>query len=256
MVGIELPVPPELGPDGGPGGGELIFEGPPAALSVADTPTGVELARWLAGIAPLTSSRPAGSTQVQDAPIRDSEASRPAAADRIEIRGARVHNLDSVDLDLPRSGRTVVSGVSGSGKSSLAFDIVFAEGQRRFLDCLSPFARQYITQLGRPDADRIAGVPPTVAIEQRTTRGGARSVVANVTEIDPFLRLLFARLGVGSETGREALSAGALAQRIGVEHPHGELRVLAPVVRSRKGFHKPIFERATAMGLGEVYVNG
>jgi excinuclease ABC subunit A len=246
----------ELGPGGGPQGGELVYEGPPAGLAKRKTATGIELRRWLAGIPPLGAQHTGGTRAPEPVAAHHSEASRPAAANRIEIRGARVHNLQNVDLDLPRDGRTVVSGVSGSGKSSLAFDIVFAEGQRRFLDCLSPFARQYITQLGRPDADRIAGIPPTVAIEQRTTRGGARSVVANVTEIDPFLRLLFARLGEGSETGRARQTAAQLAQDIAKSHPRKILRVLAPVVRSRKGFHKPLFLRAVAMGLDEVYVDG
>ncbi len=246
----------ELGPDGGPGGGQLVFEGPPAGLARRKTPTGVELGRWLRGIDPLAARDDREGRARRAASAQDSEASRPAASDRIEIRGARVHNLQSVDLDLPRSGRTVVSGVSGSGKSSLAFDIVFAEGQRRFLDCLSPFARQYITQLGRPDADRIAGIPPTVAIEQRTTRGGSRSIVANVTEIDPFLRLLYARLGEGSETGRARMTAAHLRARMLKSAPKEVVRVLAPVVRSRKGYHKPVFESAVSMGLAEVYVNG
>ena len=246
----------ELGPEGGPDGGRMVFEGPPAKLARKKSPTGLELGRWLRGIDPLVSGAAAGPRRLSSSAAHDSEASRPAASDRIEIRGARVHNLQGVDLDLPRSGRTVVSGVSGSGKSSLAFDIVFAEGQRRFLDCLSPFARQYITQLGRPDADRIAGIPPTVAIEQRTTRGGARSIVANVTEIDPFLRLLFARLGSGSETGRARMTAERLSERIASAHGKETVRILAPVVRSRKGYHKPVFANAVTMGLGEVYVNG
>lgn len=246
----------ELGPEGGPAGGRLVFEGPPAKLARKKSPTGRELGRWLRGIHPLAHREDSGPRPGEPATREDSEASRPAAADRIEIRGARVHNLQSVDLNLPRAGRTVVSGVSGSGKSSLAFDIVFAEGQRRFLDCLSPFARQYITQLGRPDADRIAGIPPTVAIEQRTTRGGSRSIVANVTEIDPFLRLLFARLGRGSETGRARMTAKRLVETLASSYPRETLRVLAPVVRSRKGYHKPVFASAVAMEIGEVYVNG
>ena len=100
----------------------------------------------------------------------DGRAKRRTGPPELVIEKARVNNLKDVSLRLPRTGRTVVSGVSGSGKSSLAFDLIFAEGQRRFLDCLSPYARQYIAQLGRPDADAIYGIPPTVAIEQRTTR--------------------------------------------------------------------------------------
>jgi excinuclease ABC subunit A len=246
----------ELGPDGGDRGGDVVFAGPPARLAKTVTPTGEHLARWLAGVQPLD-ARPVEFEGVREAGISyDSEASRPAEPDAIEIQGARVHNLKNISVTLPRTGRTVVSGVSGSGKSSLAFDIVFAEGQRRFLDCLSPYARQYITQLGRPDADRIAGIPPTVAIEQRTTRGGSRSIVANVTEMEPFLRLLFARLGDGTESGHGRRTAQALAGELAKRYGEAELRVLAPVVRSRKGFHKPVLAKAAKLGLAEILVDG
>ncbi|MGM0575246.1 MAG: excinuclease ABC subunit UvrA [Myxococcota bacterium] len=247
----------ELGPEGGDGGGEVVFTGPPATLARGETHTGRHLRRWLEGIRPLDQAAPGLEAVVSERTLAyASEASRPADPDVIEVEGARVHNLKDVAVRLPRSGRTVVSGVSGSGKSSLTFDIVFAEGQRRFLDCLSPFARQYITQLGRPDADRIAGIPPTVAIEQRTTRGGARSIVANVTEIEPFLRLLFARLGEGSATGRPRLSPREMAERLAETYGDREVRVLAPVVRSRKGFHKPVFTQAEKIGVDEVLVDG
>ncbi|MCA9518831.1 MAG: excinuclease ABC subunit A, partial [Myxococcales bacterium] len=229
-------------------GGSVVFAGPPAALVAAPTRTGEHLARWLGGLPPLGELAVGGV----------SEAGRAYAqrlAGHIAIRGARVHNLKGVDVDLPRGKRTVVSGVSGSGKSTLAFDIVFAEGQRRFLDCLSPYARQYITQLGRPDADAIEGIPPTVAIEQRTTRGGSRSNVANVTEIEPFLRLLYARLGrvrAGGVAGRRTpvelareLHAGRGVERI----------ICAPVVQARQGLHKKVFARAQSLGY-DVVVSG
>ena len=246
----------ELGPGGGDAGGEVVFAGSPGELSEATTATGTHLARWIGGIRPLENA-----PGLRDGPANPgarylSEASRPAAPNMIEVEGARTHNLKDISLTLPRTGRTVVSGVSGSGKSSLTFDILFAEGQRRFLDCVSPYARQYITQLGRPDADRIAGVPPTVAIEQRTTRGGALSVVANVTEIGPFLRILYARLGEGNITGQASRTARELAAQLQKAHPTTTVRVLAPVVRSRKGFHKPVFVRATSLGYDEVYVDG
>ena len=113
----------------------------------------------------------------------------------IAIHGAREHNLKNVSLTVPRGQFVVVTGVSGSGKSTLAFDLLFAEGQRRFLDSMNVYARQFVEQLSRPDVDLITGIPPTVSIEQRTSRGGGKSTVATVTEVYHFIRLLFARLG-------------------------------------------------------------
>ena len=115
--------------------------------------------------------------------------------DSICIHGAREHNLKNVSLAIPRNRFVVITGVSGSGKSTLAFDLLFAEGQRRFLDSMNTYARQFVEQLSRPDVDLITGIPPTVSIEQRTSRGGGKSTVATVTEVYHFLRLLFARLG-------------------------------------------------------------
>src|SRR6056300_557147 len=115
--------------------------------------------------------------------------------DHIQIIGAREHNLKDVSLKIPRDKFVVITGVSGSGKSTLAFDIIFSEGQRRFLDSMNAYARQFVEQMARPDVDRIEGLPPTVSIEQRNSQGGGKSTVGTVTEIHQFLRLLFARLG-------------------------------------------------------------
>src|ERR1700748_384826 len=117
------------------------------------------------------------------------------SADAIVIHGAREHNLKNLSLVIPRDKFVVITGVSGSGKSTLAFDLIFAEGQRRFLDSMNVYARQFVEQLARPDVDSITGIPPTVSIEQRTSRGGGKSTVATVTEVYHFFRLLFARLG-------------------------------------------------------------
>src|SRR5262249_19908854 len=113
----------------------------------------------------------------------------------IQVHGAREHNLKNIDVKIPREQMVVVTGLSGSGKSTLAFDILFAEGQRRFLDSMSPYARQFVEQLEKPDVDLVSGLPPSVAIEQRVTRGGGKSTVATVTEVYHFLRLLFAKTG-------------------------------------------------------------
>src|SRR5688572_26017119 len=118
-----------------------------------------------------------------------------APDDAIGIVGAREHNLKNLSVSIPRDKFVVITGVSGSGKSTLAFDLLFAEGQRRFLDSMNAYARQFVEQLSRPDVDLITGLPPTVSIEQRTSRGGGKSTVATVTEIYHFIRLLFARLG-------------------------------------------------------------
>src|SRR5690242_14842406 len=118
-----------------------------------------------------------------------------APGEAISIHGAREHNLKNLSLEIPRNKFVVVTGVSGSGKSTLAFDLLFSEGQRRFLDSMNVYARQFVEQLSRPDVDLITGIPPTVSIEQRTSRGGGKSTVATVTELYHFVRLLFARLG-------------------------------------------------------------
>src|SRR5512133_3385254 len=128
--------------------------------------------------------------------FQGNEQSSETIESAIAIHGAREHNLKNVSLEIPRDRFVVVTGVSGSGKSTLAFDLLFAEGQRRFLDSMSAYARQFVEQLARPEVDLIAGIPPTVSIEQRNSRGGGKSTVATVTEIYHFIRLLFARLGI------------------------------------------------------------
>jgi excinuclease ABC subunit A len=184
-----------------------------------------------------------------------------AQADAIQIVGAREHNLKNISLEIPRGKFVVITGVSGSGKSTLAFDLLFAEGQRRFLDSMNAYARQFVEQMARPDVDLITGIPPTVSIEQRTTRGGGKSTVATVTEIYHFIRLLFARLGtqycpqchipVEPQTRdqlREHL-LGELKQR-------GDLLLLAPVVKNRKGFHTDVAEWAAKHGYKEIRADG
>ncbi len=183
-------------------------------------------------------------------------------ADRaIAIHGAREHNLKNLSLTIPRDRFVVVTGVSGSGKSTLAFDLLFAEGQRRFLDSMNVYARQYVEQMARPEVDLIAGIPPTVSIEQRTSRGGGKSTVATVTEVYHFIRLLFARLGKqycpDCQVPVEAQTRDELQRRLRTEaRGRGELVLLAPVVKKRKGFHTDVAEWASSHGYTEIRADG
>ena len=182
-------------------------------------------------------------------------------AETISIHGAREHNLKNLSLTIPRQQFVVITGVSGSGKSTLAFDLLFAEGQRRFLESMNAYARQFVEQLARPDVDLIAGLPPTVSIEQRTTRGGGKSTVATVTEVFHFLRLLFARLGLqhcpDCQVPVEAQTRDQLGRRLQLElKRRGDLLLLAPVVRNRKGFHSDVAEWAAQRGYAEIRADG
>src|SRR5258707_7980168 len=183
------------------------------------------------------------------------------APDAIAIHGAREHNLKNLSLTVPRNAFVVVTGVSGSGKSTLAFDLLFAEGQRRFLDSMSLYARQFVEQLSRPDVDLITGIPPTVSIEQRTSRGGGKSTGATVTEIYHFLRLLFARLGTqfctDCQLPVEAQTRDELGRQLHSEaRRRGELVLLAPVVKNRKGFHTDVAEWANRHGYAQIRADG
>ena len=179
----------------------------------------------------------------------------------ITIEGAREHNLKNISLQLPRNQLVVVTGVSGSGKSTLAFDLLFAEGQRRFLDSMNLYARQFVPQPPRPEVDLITGIPPSVSIEQRQTRGGGKSTVATVTEIYHFLRLLFARLGTQycprCQCPVQAQTRDAVGRKLEAERARrGELALLAPVVKNRKGFHTEVAAWAAKHGYAEVRADG
>jgi excinuclease ABC subunit A len=183
------------------------------------------------------------------------------AADAIVIHGAREHNLKNLSLTIPRDKFVVITGVSGSGKSTLAFDLIFAEGQRRFLDSMNVYARQFVEQMARPDVDLITGIPPTVSIEQRNSRGGGKSTVATVTEIYHFVRLLFARLGTqycpDCQLPVEAQTRDELGRGLQRElKTRGDLLLLAPVVKNRKGFHSDVAEWAGKHGYAEIRADG
>ncbi len=182
----------DLGPEGGDAGGNIVFAGTPTALrSHPESHTGRAIVEYEHALATAFAT-PAAA--VADAAGPWKRATLDASED-IVIHNAREHNLKNVDVRIPRDRFTVITGVSGSGKSTLAFDILFNEGQRRYLESLNAYARQFVQPASRPDVDAIFGIPPTVAIEQRTSRGGRKSTVATLTEIYHFLRLLYVKLG-------------------------------------------------------------
>ncbi|MBN1810037.1 MAG: excinuclease ABC subunit UvrA [Planctomycetes bacterium] len=182
------------------------------------------------------------------------------ADDKISIRGARQHNLKSVDLDIPRDRLVVFTGVSGSGKSSLAFDTIYAEGQRRYVESLSAYARQFLEVMGKPDVEMIEGLTPTIAIEQRTGHSNPRSTVATVTEIYDYLRLLFARVGEPHcpRCGRpvSGQSAEDVVNSILGLPEDTEVLILAPLVRGRKGEYREVFSKMRREGFVRARVNG
>src|ERR671921_496450 len=180
--------------------------------------------------------------------------------DWIAVRGARVHNLKNIDVDLPRDQLVVITGLSGSGKSSLAFDTIYAEGQRRYVESLSASARQFLEQMEKPDVDSIEGLSPAISIEQKTTSKNPRSTVGTVTEIYDYLRLLFARVGVpySPATGLpiESQTVSQMVDRI-MALPEGtRLYLLAPIVRGRKGEYRKELTDLQKRGFQRVKVDG
>src|SRR5947208_60516 len=172
------------------------------------------------------------------------------ASDRIVVRGAREHNLKNIDLEIPRDQLVVITGLSGSGKSSLAFDTIYAEGQRRYVESLSAYARQFLEQMEKPEVDSIEGLSPAISIEQKTTSKNPRSTVGTVTEIYDYLRVLFARIGVPHCPSCGAVISAQTVQQM-VDRVMGlpvgtRLLVLAPVVRGRKGEYRKLFSERLA----------
>ncbi len=181
-------------------------------------------------------------------------------SENIEIFGARVHNLKNIDVHIPKNKLVVITGLSGSGKSSLAFDTIFAEGQRRYMESFSAYARQFLGDLERPDVDKITGLSPVISIEQKTTNRNPRSTVGTVTEIYDFMRLLFARIGTAYsyETGKEMqrFSEEEIATHIQKLLKDKKIIILAPIVRGRKGHYRELFEQMRKQGYLRVRVDG
>ncbi len=239
----------DIGPEGGQGGGTLVAAGSPGDVAAnRDSHTAIALRDYARALG----SKPA---------LNPSKRPKPGAAARaIQIHHAREHNLKNVDITIPRDKFTVISGVSGSGKSTVAFDIVFGEGQRRYLESLNAYARQFVQPASRPDVDAIHGIPPTVAIEQRTSRGGRKSTVATQTEIYHYLRLLYVKLGTqhcpDCEVAIEPQTMEAILARILSDYRGTEVALLAPMVVARKGIYKELAEWADAKGYKQLRVDG
>ena len=178
----------------------------------------------------------------------------------ISIKGARVNNLKNIDVDIPRNKLVVITGLSGSGKSSLAFDTIYAEGQRRYMESLSSYARQFLGQMEKPNVDYIEGLSPAISIDQKTTNRNPRSTVGTVTEIHDNLRLLYARVGKPHcPVCGKPISSQSVDQMVDtiMEFEEGtKLMVLAPVIRQRKGTHEKIIERIRKEGFTRVRIDG
>ena len=178
----------------------------------------------------------------------------------IRIRGARTHNLKNINLDLPRNKLTVITGLSGSGKSSLAFDTLYAEGQRRYVESLSAYARQFLQMMEKPDVDLIEGLSPAISIEQKATSHNPRSTVGTVTEIHDYLRLLYARAGTphcpDHDLPLEAMSITQMVDHVLALPEDTKLMILAPVVANRKGEQLELFAELRAQGFVRLRVDG
>jgi len=178
----------------------------------------------------------------------------------IQVRGARTHNLKNINIDLPRDKLIVITGLSGSGKSSLAFDTIFAEGQRRYVESLSTYARQFLSVMDKPDVDTIEGLSPAIAIEQKSTSHNPRSTVGTITEIHDYLRLMYARIGTPRCPQHQIdLTAQTVTQMVdeALKLPEGSKQMLlAPIIKDRKGEHTQTFAELRSQGYLRVRING
>jgi len=235
----------DLGPGGGPRGGQVVAEGPPDVVRESATKTG-EALRAMSAADARAWRKPRARED------------RPPGPDAICVHHAREHNLKDVSCSVPHGKLCVVTGPSGSGKSSLAFDVVFAEGQRRFMETLTPYARQFLPTLPRPDVDLVTGVPPSIALEQRTSRAGANSTVATVTEIAHYLRLLYAKVGDlhCPQCGGHVAPSSPDELFTRIRRLKGKRTIYAPAVRARKGTYLDVFTAASRAGVQSARVDG
>ncbi|TVQ25688.1 MAG: excinuclease ABC subunit A [Spirochaetaceae bacterium] len=247
----------DMGPDGGSEGGRVVVNGSPSELIASGTGyTAAALEAYL-----QSDDAAASGSMWTDAVEHDFAAEASPGFDRpIEVVHAREHNLREISVSVPQNQLTVLTGVSGSGKSTLAFDILFAEGQRRYLESLNAYARQFVQPASRPDVDAVHGLPPSVAIEQRMSRGGWKSTVATTTELFHFLRLLFLKLGVqycpDCDIAIQPQTADAIVADVFSRYRDQSVTVLAPLVVARKGYYTDLAEWARKHGYAELRVDG
>ena len=273
----------DLGPEGGDAGGEVVVVGTPSeVMRHATSHTGKALREYARALATGTGYWPETETKcgrrctescsgdstsrtpsrrVPPLPVQCQSQRRGSTHPRRSASTALASTISGTLMStLPRNKFTVITGVSGSGKSTLAFDIVFGEGQRRYLESLNAYARQFVQPASRPDVDAIFGIPPTVAIEQRTSRGGRKSTVATLTEIYHFLRLLYVKLGTqycpSCDVPIEPQSFDAIAARLLKEYRGASITLLAPLVIARKGIYKDLAAWAAKKGFAHLRVDG
>jgi len=252
----------DLGPEGGDGGGELVAVGSPeTVMANPRSHTGAALREYAVAMTPDAIGASAAGLPVNETSGRplQSVLKERRRAHSIDILHAREHNLKNINVSIPHDKFTVITGVSGSGKSTLAFDILFNEGQRRYLESLNAYARAIVQPAGKPDVDAIFGIPPTVAIEQRTSRGGRKSTVATMTEIHHFLRLMYMKLGTQMcptcQVSVEPQSADQIVARIMRDHKGERIGLMAPLVTARKGFYTDLAKWASGKGFTHLRVD-
>jgi len=248
----------DLGPEGGERGGQIICSGTPAQVRAnLSSFTGQALSAYEQALSPAAAALAATPAAIAEAPAHYGNGHERNA---VIIHKAREHNLKNIDVEIPRDCFTVITGVSGSGKSTLAFDILFNEGQRRYLESLNAYARQFVQPAARPDVDAIFGIPPTVAIEQRTSRGGRKSTVATLTEIYHFLRLLYVKLGTqycpDCDVAIQPQSPDSIAARLLRDYRGSAVALLAPLVVARKGYYTDLAKWAGKKGFRTLRVDG
>ena len=259
----------DLGPEGGDGGGQIVGQGTPQDLmNIPASHTGQALLDYTSAIVYEDKSQQARqlaepTPRYQDAagtPLQTALRKQRGLSQSIDMVNAREHNLKGINVSIPHNTFTVITGVSGSGKSTLAFDILFNEGQRRYLESLNAYARAIVQPAGKPDVDAIYGIPPTVAIEQRTSRGGRKSTVATMTEIHHFLRLLYVKLGTQMcptcHVAVEPQTADQIVAQILKDCKGRHIGILAPLVSARKGYYTDLAKWAAGKGHSHLRVDG